>query len=138
MIKHERTHNDHEPFSCDNCNKSFCSCDEIENQVSPPEKRKSQIFGCVICDKKFDKFNELRKHKKCHSDKPFNCARCNKKFCDFGTFLKHEEIHALETRGQCEKKSESEEPLKVVVVHQDRLWLHFWRTHQPRLCGQSK
>ena len=52
-----------------------------------------EIFGCVICDKRFNKFNDLRRHKRSHNEKPFSCSKCEKKFNDFGALDSHDRAH---------------------------------------------
>ena len=51
------------------------------------------MFSCVTCKQKFARFNNLRKHKRIHKEKPFSCSKCNKRFNNFGAQKKHEEKH---------------------------------------------
>ena len=77
------------------------------------------------CNEKFSEFNELRKHKKVHSDKLFKCSQCEEKFSDFGAFMKHKKLGTCETDSpnesvnvnvyalkEQEKRHTNEEPFK--------------------------
>ena len=74
-------------FKCQECYKIFFSIDDLnrhgkehrskendfmtEHEGKKYEEKNAKIFSCVMCDERFSKFNELRKHKSNHSEKPF-------------------------------------------------------------------
>ena len=53
------------------------------------EMKENRIFDCLVCEEKFAKFNDLRRHKKTHINKPFKCPKCDRNFDQFGALSEH-------------------------------------------------
>ena len=72
------------------------------------------IFSCVMCDQSFETFNELRRHKRSHSEKPFSCSKCEKAFKSFSDLIVHKRTHEIVTeevsvQGSNEQEASSQE-----------------------------
>jgi KRAB domain-containing zinc finger protein len=64
LQKHLKSHNEHKPFSCDICGKSF----HFHWYLTTHKKTHAEegTFGCVQCGKVFSKRGNLLSHAKCH------------------------------------------------------------------------
>ena len=74
--------------------------------------KSNQLLGCVICEKKFDTFNELRRHKRIHAEKPYSCPSCDQRFNNFGSQQKHTKTHSHDEMN-CEKENPTADEEKM-------------------------
>ena len=88
------------------------SKDNNGNNILPRKKRSNQLLGCVICDKTFDTFNELRRHKRTHVEKPYCCFSCDQRFNNFGSQQKHTKTHSHDEMN-CEKENPTADEEKM-------------------------
>ena len=82
-------------YKCTNCYIKFDSFDELKtnelthttsginevtwdknkNTIIPTNNKNVKPFSFVTCDKEFDKFNDLKRHKRTYIEKPFSFSK---------------------------------------------------------------
>ena len=49
--------------------------DKNKNTIIPTNNKNIKPFSFVTCDKEFDKFNDLKRHKRTYIEKPFSFSK---------------------------------------------------------------
>ena len=74
-------------------------------ETTKNEGRNAKNFACAICDERYSKFNELRRHKRIHEEKQLNCSKCDKRFARPNDVKNHERnVHSVVQTNVNEKK----------------------------------
>ena len=60
-----------------------------------PHDDKSRPYLCTVCDKRFTRKTDLKRHKQTHAgDKLYSCTQCEKRFTTHQSFKKHMNVHS--------------------------------------------
>jgi len=77
---HARVHTGAKVYSCSHCSDSFTWLSQLKIHLLKSHNEGSW-FTCHICQKKFVRSGDLKKHVACHEDrKPYVCSECPKCF----------------------------------------------------------
>ena len=79
---------------CDNTDVNPSKSKQHKVPPSEIESNGEKPFECNICNEKYARVNDLKKHMRIHTgEKPYECDKCDEKFSDEGHFSEHERIH---------------------------------------------
>lgn len=130
----QRSSNSQETFTCNTCQKLFCTPHGLEVHVRRTHAG-SRPYGCVTCGKTFSHYVSLAQHRKTHSSvKIFECQTCGKHFKRSSTLSTHMLIHADIRPFSCEycakRFHQKSDMKKHMLVHTGE------KPHKCRHCGK--
>lgn len=98
---HIETHNEHRPYKCDVCEKTFKTKVVLYSHSKTHAERR---FKCDLCDMAFVQSTHLKTHQMVHTgEKPFQCEFCNKEFALKTNYVTHRRLHTGEKPFQCKQ-----------------------------------
>lgn len=98
---HIETHNEHRPYKCDICEKTFKTKMVLYSHSKTHAERR---FKCNLCDMTFVQSTHLKTHQMVHTgEKPFQCEFCGKEFALKTNYVTHRRLHTGEKPFQCKQ-----------------------------------
>lgn len=130
----QRQSNSHDTFTCNTCQKIFCTPHGLEVHVRRSHAG-SRPYGCATCGKSFSHYVSLAQHKKTHNTvKIFECKTCGKHFKRSSTLSTHMLIHADIRPFSCDycgkRFHQKSDMKKHMLVHTGE------KPHKCRQCGK--
>uniref|UniRef100_A0A8C5MGA9 C2H2-type domain-containing protein n=1 Tax=Leptobrachium leishanense TaxID=445787 RepID=A0A8C5MGA9_9ANUR len=99
-LKHQKVHNEGQPFSCSECEESFTDRLALKKHQSVHTGKK--LFKCSECGKCFTWASSLARHKRIHKgEKTFKCNECGKCFNWASCLARHKKIHTGDKPFNC-------------------------------------
>jgi uncharacterized Zn-finger protein len=66
-------------------------------------KKSGKDYECNICDKRFHRHGQLKRHQRIHTGKkPFKCDVCQKRFSQSNNLKTHQRLHTGEKPFKCD------------------------------------
>lgn len=116
---HIETHNEHRPFRCDVCGKSFKT--KLTHYAHGKTHTGKRDFKCDICGSAFLLKAHLKAHQSVHTgEKPFKCEHCGKDFALKVNYEVHRRLHTGEKPYACEHCTERFIDLNGLKRHRNK------------------
>ncbi|KAJ3633719.1 hypothetical protein MTP99_010650 [Tenebrio molitor] len=92
--KHKKTHDDSNPFKCNECSQTFSKKLHLNVHLRSHTKDEDKKFICKSCNKQFMYEYQLKQHEYKHTDeKPYPCKFCSKGCLTAESLKRHMKIH---------------------------------------------
>ena len=117
---HVHIHTGAKLYSCRQCLESFTRLDQVKTHLLISHSEDTWHI-CDICEMKFDKRNQLKRHSLRHADvKPYVCSDCPKRFYIASELRSHQPVHSVVKLYCCSLCDKSFRHARTVKKHFER------------------